>query len=107
MKIRILQFERSNTLEKYCCVCREICLFTTGIETYNLPVQNIRNMLLTYLKDKNYTRLRKMGWTLNGNSIIPPIFAEKELVEYARDFFKEEITNYQIVEIDVKTELGD
>ena len=107
MKIKVLQFKRTGTSEKYCCVCREICLFATGVENYNLPMQNIKNMLFTYLKDKDYTRLQKMGWILSDNSVTPPIFAEKELVEYARDFLKEKITNYQIVEVNVKIELGD
>ena len=107
MKIKILQFERTYTLEKYCCACKELCLFASGTENYDIPIQNIKNMLLTYLKDKNYSRLQKMGWILCEKSIIPPNFAEKELVEYARDFFKEEITSYQIVEINVETELGD
>lgn len=107
MKIKILQFKRTYTLEKYCCACKELRLFATGTENYDTPTQNIKNMLLTYLKDENYSRLQKMGWILCGKSIIPPNFAEKELVEYARDFFKEEITNYQIVEINVGTEPGD
>lgn len=47
-----------------------------------------------------------MGWKIIENSIIPPNFVEKELVEYASDFFEVEITNYQIVEIDVETEIG-
>lgn len=64
-------------------------------------------MLSVYLLEKGSYRLQKMGWKINGNSINSPNFAEKELVEYARDFFLEEITNYQIVEIDVKTEAGD
>ena len=107
MKIRILQFKRPNTLEKYFCVCREICLIASDAKSYNLPMQNIKNMLLIYLKDKDYIRLQKMGWILSDNSITPPIFAEQELVEYARDFLKEKITNYRIVEINVKIELGD
>lgn len=71
MKIRILQFEHPDTFngDKYCCVCKDICFFTTSKTDYNLPTQHIKDMLLTYLQDKGYTRLLKMGWKLNGNFI--------------------------------------
>ena len=40
-----------------------------------------------------------MGWKVKGNSVIPINFAEDELVKYARDFLETEITNYQIIRI--------
>ena len=45
---------------------------------------------------------KKTGWSIDSNSIIPPNFVEKELVEYANYFFEVGIINYQIVEIDVE-----
>lgn len=104
MKIRILQFVHKGC---FYCVCRDICLVSESKESFDDAVKSIKEMLSVYLLDKDYNRLQKMGWKTNGISINPPNFAEKELVEYARDFFNREITEYQIVETDVKTELGD
>lgn len=47
----------------------------------------------------NPYQLQKMGWKVKGNSVIPINFAEDELVKYARDFLETEITNYQIIRI--------
>nr|WP_278578847.1 hypothetical protein [Bacteroides intestinalis] len=107
MKIRILQFEHPQSFKggRCCCACRDICLFTANT-TFDIAIADIKKVLLIYVQDKNFTRLRKMGWKIIENSIIPPNFVEKELVEYASDFFEVEITNYQIVEIDVETEIG-
>ena len=107
MKIRILQFEHPSFKGgKYCCACRDICLFTSS-PTFDAALADIRKVFSSYLHDEKFTRLLKMGWKIYDNSLIPPNFVEKELVEYASDFFKVEITSYQIIEINVETELGD
>lgn len=88
-------------------MCKDICLISKSKHSFNDALKRIKEMLNIYLSDKNYFRLQNMGWKVNGNSIISPNFAEKELVDYASDFFKEEITDYQIEEVDAKTELRD
>lgn len=104
MELKVIQFVNDR---RFYCVCRDICLISESENSFNDALEHIKEMLSIYFSDKNYFRLQKMGWKVNGNSIISPNFAEKELIEYARDFFKEEITKYQIVGIYVKTKLED
>lgn len=107
VKIKVIAFEHPNSFKggKYCCACRDICLFTANI-TFDAALTDIRKVLLSYLQDKKFIRLQKMGWKICGNSIIPPNFAEKELLKYASGFFEAEIMDYQIIEINVEIELG-
>ena len=79
MKIKILQFKRTYTLEKYCCACKELCLFATGTENYDTPTQNIKNMLLTYLKDENYSRLQKWDGFYAENQLFPLTLQRRNL----------------------------
>ena len=48
-----------------------------------------------------------MKWEINGNSIIPTNFAEKDIVEYASSFLNAKITEYQLIKINVESEPGD
>lgn len=105
VKIKVVVFEHPES-KKVCCACRDICLFTSN-ENQDSALNDVKNTLLVYLQDKKLARLQKIGWKICDKSIILPNFAEKELVKYASDFFGVKITNYQIIEIYEKTELGD
>lgn len=105
VKIKVVMFVHPES-KKTCCACRDICLFTSN-ENEDFALNDVKNTLIMYLQDKKLSRLQKIGWKICDKSIIPPNFAEKELIKYASDFFKVEIINYRIIEIYVKTELGD
>ena len=96
MELNVLQFLCDGC---FYCVCRDICLISESKNSFNDALERIKEMLSIYLSDKNYFRLQKMGWKVKGNSVIPINFAEDELVKYARDFLETEITNYQIIRI--------
>lgn len=42
------------------------------------------------------------GWKVSENSVIPPIFADEELVLQTEYYFGIKISNYQIIEIGVE-----
>lgn len=100
VKIKVIAFEHPNSFKggKYCCACRDICLFTANI-TFDAALTDIRKVLLSYLQDKKFIRLQKMGWKICGNSIIPPSYSDEELLRYAEEFYDLKISEYKITTV--------
>lgn len=98
MSIKIIRFIHNH---KYYCVCRAICLISESDIGFDEATDHILKILQIYMKDKNFFRLKKLGWKMIGDSIKPPIFADEEIVQYAQDFLKTEIKEYNIIQIDV------
>lgn len=104
IRIYAIQFRHNN---RFYCACKDIHLFSEDANSFEGAVDKIKKMLQVYLKDENYIRLRKMKWKINGNSIIPTNFAEKDIVEYAGSFLNVKITEYQLIKINVESDPGD
>lgn len=97
--MKVIQFMHNNL---YYCVSKEICVLSESKVSFDEATDRILKVLRIYLQDKNFLRLKKIGWKMVGNSIEPPIFADAELVKYAQDFLQTEIKEYNIIQIDVR-----
>lgn len=97
--MKVIQFMHNNL---YYCASKEICVLSESKVSFDEATDRILKVLRIYLQDKNFLRLKKIGWKMVDNSIEPPIFADAEVVKYAQDFLQIEIKEYNILQIDVR-----
>lgn len=92
--------EWNNNYRSYCPAIRDFCARGNTIPEV---IKYAEMRLKEELQDRvSYNTLEKCGWKVSENSVIPPIFADEELVLQTEYCFGIKISNYQIIEIGVE-----
>ncbi len=105
LKIKALIFEHpeSQTFGKFCGYCPANGYFCSGIDVTDIS-SRIENVIIFELQQREQCpyHLIKFGWKISVNSIIPPIFADEELIQRTENSYALKIDNPIIVELNVE-----
>lgn len=105
VKIKVVVFEHPEpqTFGKFCGYCPANGYFCSGADVTDIS-NRIRDVIVLELQQRKSfpNHLLKFGWQVSENLIIPPIFANEELVHLAESSYSLKISNPIIVELNVK-----
>lgn len=87
----------------YCGYCPANGYFCSGVDVTDVS-NRIRNIIELELQQREIfpNHLLKFGWQVSEKSIIPPIFADEELIQRAESSYVLKIDNPIIVELNVE-----
>ena len=105
LKIKVVVFEHPEpqTWCNYCGYSPANGYFCSGIDVTDVS-NRIRSIIEFELQQRESfpNHLLKFGWKVSDKSIIPPIFADEELVQRAENSYGLKIDNPIIVELNVE-----
>ena len=103
LKIKAVVFEHPEpqTWGNYCGYCPATLYFCSGANTDEVS-ERIKRAIKIECNVHLPERYIKLGWKLLENSIIPPNFADEELIKLTEESYCIKIDNPIIVELNVK-----
>lgn len=107
VKVKVVIFVNNNQEVngeyKYISYCPAIRDFCAKGNTIPVVIKYAEKRLKEELQGRFlYNTLKRCGWKIFENSVIPPIFAEQELVSQTEYCYGIKISNPIIIELDVE-----
>ena len=105
VKIKIVVFKHPEpqTWGQYCGYCSSNGYFCSGKDASDISNKILGVLTFELQQRKKFPgHLQKRGWKICGNSMIPPNFADEELIRHAEESYVLKIKEPLIIELNVK-----
>lgn len=87
----------------FCGYSPELMYYINNKTSEEAIVKIVKRHLLQELCHRlRYDKLKKLGWKVFENSVIPPIFADTEVVRLTEQLYEAKIVEPKIIVVDVE-----
>jgi hypothetical protein len=108
VSVKLVVFEHPTWSDKYCSYCPELQYFFGRGSTIATVIERVKDNLIWELKGRlHYRNLKIRDWQITENSVIPPTFTDEEAVALTEKSYEMNITDYQIIVINVEVPQAD
>ncbi|MDE7073613.1 MAG: hypothetical protein K2O69_00945 [Odoribacter sp.] len=105
ISVKVVVFEHPEPQKwgKYCGYCASI-KYECGHSTIQEVIADIQSHLLKLLCHRFiYKNLENYGWCIDEDSVVSPIFADKEIIALTEQLYEVKIVEPKIIEVNVET----